>query len=312
MISTELPTREVIDRRGALAVLGAAIVAVTGCGKSSSLTGPGGISDPALGFNVQPLGGGALALQLQAIDRLRLHWIRITLGLTSPTIARSYVGAAPDVLGLVGDLAPGPIDARAWPSLLEATLRRYPDIQAAELLNEPESTNGLTATQYVQDFLRPGFELIRDRFPGIAVVAAAPVGDPRKTPDRLRQQTDAGADEFCDFRAVHAYFSEEGALAATAGATGRPILVTETGTRDAGQQVRWFTDVVPRIRLMLGAHLVFWYDLLESANAFPGFSVISNVPGPGGQPQPAPGSGLYSLLTGGASQPLRAQAPRRR
>ena len=110
---------------------------------------------------------------------------------------------------------------------------------------------------------------------------------------------------FCDFRAVHAYFTEEAALGATAAATGRPILVTETGTRVAADQVRWYTDVVPRIRQILGAELVFWYVLLDGT----GFSVMANAPAPDGQPQPAPGSGLYRLLTSGSAA---AQRPSRR
>jgi hypothetical protein len=272
-----------------------------GCGKSSHTTGAGagGVApDSALAMNVHPLGGGAVGLQRAAIARLGLRWIRVTLGLVSETTAaRPYVGLGPRVLGLVSDFNLGTLEPAAWLDLLDGTLRRYPDVQAAELLNEPEHTVGLDPATYVRSYLQPGFELVRDRYPGVAVVCAAPVGDPRKAPDRFRRMTDAGADRFCDFRAVHAYFADEASLGAIRAATGRPILVTETGTAGAADQVRWYTEVVPRLRQVLGAELLFWYVLLEGPTAYPGFSLIASTPGPDGQPRAAPGSGLYGLLT---------------
>lgn len=283
-------------------------LAACGRGPRSTLTGPGGVRDATLAFNVQPLGGGGEDLQRRALRRLGLPWIRTTLGLVTDTQARPYTRAAPHVLGLVADFQPGPIDAGAWPRLVEATLRRYPEVRLAELLNEPEHFNGLSPERYVQDFLRPGYEMIRERLPGVAVVAAAPVGTRANGPDRFRRMTEAGADEVSDYRAVHVYFDDENALAAVAGATARPILVTETGTAVASQHVRWYTQVVPRIRAVLDAQLVFWYVLLESLDAYPGFSLIAALPDAAGQPQPVPGSGLFPLLVAAAGQPTRRRA----
>ena len=245
------------------------------------------------------------ALQQQALRALAAPWIRVTLGLTGDTGARAYVNAAPNVLGVVSDFRIGSVDAQSWPDLLEAVLRRYPDVRRVQLLNEPDVFNGLSPRQYVQDYLRPGYERVRARFPGVAVVAAPPVGDPRRT-DRFRQMSDAGADDVCDYRAVNAYFTDGRALAAIAGATGRPIIVTETGTKDPRQHVRWYTDAIPRIRGALGAELVFWYVLLEDVALngggvpynYPGSSLIAPAPDPTGRPHGAPGSGLYELLTG--------------
>lgn len=253
-------------------------------------------------------------MQRDALRALGTPWIRLTLGLTTQTdAARAYVGAGPSVLGLVSDFQSGPIDAARWPDLVEATLRRYPQVRRAELLNEPERFNGLSAERYVREYLRPGFERIRERLPGVAVVAAAPVGDRRQGPERFGRLTDAGADDFCDYRAVHVYFDDGGALAAIAGATRRPVLVTETGTSTPGQHVRWYGEVIPRIRATLGAELVFWYVLLESADlaggavpySYPGTSLIAGTPDAAGRPQAAPGSGLYPLLAG-----LRQKASR--
>jgi hypothetical protein len=288
-----------------LAGLGGIVVA--GCAdRRRSVTGPEAAGGD-LAFNVHPLGGRFEALQRDALRSLAAPWIRVTLGLVSDTdAARPYVRMGASVLGLVADFHLGPIDARDWPDLVEATLRRYPQVGRAELLNEPEHFNGLSPGRYVQEYLRPGYERIRERSPGVAVVAAAPVGDRKAGPDRFRRMTDAGADEFCDYRAVHVYFDDDRALSAFAGSTGRPILVTETGSQTPGQQVRWYTDVVPRIRQALGAELIFWYVLLESAGlaggtvaySYPGSSVIAAVPDAAGQPQAAPGSGLYPLLAG--------------
>jgi hypothetical protein len=296
-----------LTRRRVLAGLGS-LVASAGCGDSRkrSLTATEtALGGEPLSFNVHPLGGGFQSLQRDALRILGTPWIRVTLGLvTDVGAAGSYVRLAPSLLGLVSDFRTGAIDPGDWLTLLAATLRRYPQVRRAELLNEPERFYGLSPERYVREFLRPGYELIRDRFPGVQVVAAAPIGDRKKAPERFRRMTDAGADDMCDYRAVHVYFDDDGALGAIAGGTRRPILVTETGINAPGQQVRWYTEVVPRIRGALGAELVFWYVLLESAAlaggsvpySYPGSSVIAPEPDAAGQPKAAAGSGLYPLL----------------
>jgi hypothetical protein len=304
-----------LDRRAALRALGAAVLALGGCGERRGLTTAEGAGGEPLSLNVHALGGRFLALQRQAIASLRPPWIRVTLGLvTDVDAARAYAGAGPSLLGLVADHRLGRIEAGTWPDLVEATLRRHPAVRRAELLNEPEHFNGLSAGRYVTEYLRPGFERVRERFPGVQVVAAAPVGDRKAGPDRFRRMTDAGADDYCDYRAAHVYFDDDRALAAIRGATGRPILVTETGTNVPGEQVRWYADVVPRIRAGLGAEQVFWYVLLESAAlaggrvaySYPGSSLIAAEPDPAGRPRAAPGSGLYPLLASAAvGQPRR-------
>lgn len=296
-----------VTRRQMLTAFGGLLLA-GGCGEERrrSLTGAEtALGGEPLAFNVHPLGGRFESLQRDALRILGTPWIRVTLGLLADAGAGGYVRAAPNVLGLVSDFRTGPLDADEWPGLLAATLRRYPQVRRAELLNEPERFNGLSAERYVREFLRPGYELVRERFPGVQVVAAAPVGDRRKAPERFRRLTDAGADDVCDYRAVHVYFDDEGAMGAIAGATRRPILVTETGTSSPGQHVRWYTEVVPRIRRSLAAELVCWYVLLESAAlaggtvpySYSGSSVLAPEPDAAGRPKAAAGSGLYPLLT---------------
>jgi hypothetical protein len=306
------PMASRLDRREALALLGGGALVAAGCnddgGRRRSVTasetrGPGG----PLSFNVHPLGGRFEALQRDALRRLTPTSIRVTLGLFTDTdSARAYTRAAPNLLGLVSDFRVFSLSAAEWPDLLEATLRRHPMVRQAELLNEPDRLYGLSPERYVKEFLRPGYQRIRERVPGVAVVAAAPSGDRRRAPTLFRRMTDAGADDFCDYRAVHVYFDDGGALSAIAGATRRPILVTETGTSNPSQHVRWYTDVVPRIRGALAAQEVYWYVLLESANLAAGtvpysalgFSVIDSSPDGAGQARGAQRSDLYRLLTG--------------
>jgi hypothetical protein len=236
-------------------------------------------------------------------------WIRIVLGLvTSTDAARAYMSAAPNVLGVVADYRLGPLDAPTWPDLVEATLRRNPHVRLAEILRAPDRLNGLSPEQYVREFLRPAYERIRERLPGVSVVAASPGGERKDVVERFQRMTDAGADDVCDRRAVHAYFEDAGALSAIAGATRRPVVVSETGINNPGQHVRWYADVIPRMRSTFRTDLVFWYVLLESPAFSPGpvsysqlnSSVISEEPDAAGQPQAASGSGLFPLLAGTA------------
>lgn len=309
-----------IGRRRALAALGAGLLGFAGCGDGRgdgrrSITAPQvpGRRD-ALSFNVHPLGGAALGLQGNAIAALAPPWIRVTLGLVSGTDeARPYSALGPSLHGLVADFRLGPIDPAEWLPLLEGTMRRNPAARRVELLREPERVNGLGAEQYVQEFLRPGYQRIRDRFPGVQVVAAAPGGDRRSAPQRFQRLTDAGADEFCDYRAAHVFFEDAGAWSAIRAATRRPILVTETGVDTPGRHVSWYTDIIPAMKSVLGAEQVFWYVLLESPSLasgpvsyrFAGTSVIAGIPDAAGGPQPAPGSGLYRLLAGSGLRPRR-------
>jgi hypothetical protein len=302
-----------ITRRRALLALGGAAVGLAGGGDARRRAGPspGAIGLDPLPMNLHPLGDRFTGLQRAALRTLATPWIRLTLGLVTQTTAtRAYVGAAPHLLGLVSDFHLRTVEPATWPGLVEAVLRRYPEVRAAELLNEPEQFFGLSPTRYVQEFLRPGFERIRERFPDVAVLAAAPIGNRRKGLDYFRRMTDAGADRFCDYRAVHVYFDDESVLAAFARATARSIVVTETGIAVPGQHVRWYTEVIPLIREVLGARLVFWYVLLESAALAGGpvppnylaTSLIAAEPDDAGEPRAAAGSALYPLLVAARSR----------
>src|SRR5262245_30985050 len=296
-----------IGRRRALLTLGAAALALAGQGDARRRSGSAmpRLTREPLPMNVHPLGGRLTGLQRDALRRLHTPWIRVTLGLVTETTAtRPYVDAAPHLLALVSDFHQRTVDPRSWPDIVEATLRRYPETRRAELLNEPAEFYGLAPAVYVRDFLRPGFERIRERFPDVTVVAAAPIGNRRKGLDYFRRMTEAGADRFCDYRGVHVYFEDERTLSAIRDSTERPILVTETGIGTPSQHVRWATEVIPRIREVLEAELVFWYVLRESAALALGpvspnyhaTSLIAVDPDDAGQPQAAAGSRLYPLL----------------
>jgi len=302
-----------LTRRQALAALSGSFLTGAGCnddrGRRSITASEQSAKREPLPFNVHPFGGRLGSLQEDALRRMGTPWIRITLGLVSDTeAARPYMRAAPNVLGLVADFRPGTIEPAGWPDLVEATLRRYPQVRLAELLKAPDQLNGLSPERYVREFLRPGYERIRARLPGVSVVAASPGGDRRRLVDAFRRMTEAGADDVCDLRGVHVYFEDPGTLSAIAGATRRPIIVGETGVNSPGQHVRWYSDVIPQMRSTLRADLVFWYVLLESPAFAPGpvpysqlgSSVIAPEPDAAGQAQAASGSALFPLLTGTA------------
>ena len=149
-----------LDRRRWLAGLGGLLLGagcVDGGKRDRNVTSPEVTVGGPLPFNVHPLGGRFEVLQRQALANMGTAWIRVTLGLVNDVdAARPYVRSAPNTLGLVSDFRLGPIDPAVWPDLVEATLRRYPQVRRAELLNEPERFDGLSADRYVQDFLRPG------------------------------------------------------------------------------------------------------------------------------------------------------------
>jgi hypothetical protein len=217
------------------------------------------------------------------------------------------VAAASGALGLIADFGSAAVSPTGFADLVEGAIRRNPGLRRAQILHDPQRY-GISSEQYVRDFLRPAYERVRERAPGIRVVAAAPSGDRKSVPTRFQRLTDAGADEVSDDRGVNVYFDDSGALASIAAATRRPIIVTETGTSDPSQHVRWYTEVIPRIRSGLGADAVCWYVLLESPDLAGGpvsydrlgFSLIAPTADAAGRARGADGSQLYSVLTGSA------------
>ncbi|MCI0528814.1 MAG: hypothetical protein L0Y56_15355, partial [Nitrospira sp.] len=250
-----------------------------------------------LGFNVQPYPGSALSVQMQALNEIRANWIRVTLGILTDA-AGPYVTATPaNVLGLIADFNLGPINKSDWPDRVETVIRRYPSIQYFEILNEPAVFNGISNRDYVRDYLKPAHDRIRSRFPSIKIVAAAPIGQPSGIGD-FTEMSLAGADDYCDFRAVHIYFQNGLVNPWTSfqRATRKPIMVTETGINQPSQHLNWWNNQIPEMKRVFTTDLVFYYVLLEQP--FMGFGIITGQLDSNGQVIPTPESGLYNFLRG--------------
>lgn len=276
-----------MDRRDFLKLVaaGALGAALPGCSdKLSNLFGPE--NERLWGLNVHPYTGEYADVQLQALREMGIEKIRITLGLESD-LAGHYVSSYPaQYIGLVGDFNLGGVTARRWPQIVRNVLNRSPDVSYLEILNEPYAFMRLSAGEYVMDYLRPAFEIIREKRPGTPVIAAAPRG----TSDGsiyFYQMTDAGADNYCDFRGVHLYNNDSESYLF---GTDRPFMVTETGTDDPGGHVRWWTDNMPHMSRVLNTDQLYFYVLMDRPAT--GHNIIS--PDTGGQPKAV--SPLYDYI----------------
>ena len=266
-----------------------------GC-TSSSATDPGSSAYGFRGFNVHPYSGQLMTVQMQALSDIRANWMRITLGITSD-VAGSYATATrTNVLGLISDFQLTSIDTRDWPDMVEEVILRYPSIQYFQILNEPKVFFDIDNAEYVQEYLRPAHERIRARFPEVKIVSAAPIGQPSGIRD-FAAMSAAGADNYCDYRAVHIYFEPDlgSPWSAFRVATEKPIMITETGTRTYERQLTWWTEQIPEMKRIMKTDYVFYYVLLEQPE-YTGYEIILAQFDMQGQVIPAPGSELYDFL----------------
>jgi hypothetical protein len=241
------------------------------------------------GLNVHPYGGSLDALQIQALHELGVRKIRITLGL-GRDLAGPYLNAYPaDYLGIITDFFKGrPPDANAWPGQVADAVHRSPGVSAFQVLNEPDVFHGISPEVYVNNYLRPAFEVIKSIRPGVPVVSAAPANT---SGGRIYffQMTEAGADNYCDFRAVHMYSSNPEVFLA---GTDKPFMVTESGTRNRANHLSWWQNDMSHISRILDTDMLYWYVLLDRPDD--GLSLISDQAGPGGAVQPI--SDLYNYI----------------
>ena len=271
-------------------------LAMGGCSSST-------ISEPDLdmgirAFNVHPYTDAVMPAQLKAITDMRITWIRITLGILRD-IAGSYVSAVnADILGLISDFDLRVIDKGDWPDMVDTVIRRYPSLTYFQILNEPELFHDIGAREYVRDYLRPAHDVIRTRFPYVKIVSAAPIGQPSGIRDFV-EMTSAGADDYCDYRAVHIYFEDDlfSPWSAFRRATERPIMVTETGVRRPDEHLSWWQSQIPQIKQTLHTEFVFYYVLLDHPVST-GFEVIDGTLDSQGNVVSASGSQLYQYLRG--------------
>jgi hypothetical protein len=240
------------------------------------------------GLNVHPYGGNLDALQLQALAELKIRKIRITLGL-GRDLAGVYIGSYPaEYVGLISDFDLSRVNPGSWPGMVRDAVDRSGGVSFYEVLNEPDLFMGIRPEVYVNNYLRPAYEIIRERRPGIPVVAAAPAGTAVGRTYFFRM-TDAGADDYCDYRAAHLYNNNPEVYLT---GTDRPFMVTETGKSSRERHLSWWKDAMPHISKILDTDHLFFYVLLDRPDT--GFSLIASSPDTAGNVQPV--SPLYDYI----------------
>jgi hypothetical protein len=224
------------------------------------------------GMNVHPFGGALFDAQIEELRRLGIGRVRITLGLRS-NLAGAYLSAYPaEYIGLIDDFDAGDPDPGAWPGMVRRAVTAAPGLFCYEVLNEPT----LTPQVYVQQYLKPAYEIIKAINPAYQVAAAAPAGT---AGGRLSfyQMTDAGADTWCDYRAAHLYADNPEVYLE---GTDRPFLITETGVEDPAQHVAWWSKTMPHLSGVLSTDRLYFYALATSPDS--GWSLISSRSRAGG------------------------------
>ncbi len=281
-----MTTRRDFLKSAAAGVFG---LALAGCdSKWLNLVGPE--EEKFWGLNVHPYGGALDELQLKALHELGARRIRITLGLNRD-LAGPYLGSYPaEYLGIISDFFKGGIDRAAWPGMVREAVGRSGGVASLQVLNEPDVFHGMRPEVYVLDYLRPAYEIIREMRPGVPVISAAPANT---SGGRIYfyQMTEAGADEYCDFRGVHMYSDNPETYLS---GTDRPFIVTETGTRDRNGHVPWWTGQMAHISKVLDTDSLYWYVLLDRPDD--GLSLMADSPD--GQGNPRPVSPLYEYIRG--------------
>jgi len=127
-------------------------------------------------MNVHPFPGEIGAAQIEALRRMGIQRIRMTLGLHSD-LAGPTCGLCRRGVHRPGQRLqrPDPLPA-AWPSLVRQAVGRSPGLFCYEILNEPVA---LSPSFYVENYLRPAYEIIKSINPAYRVAAGAPTGTSR-------------------------------------------------------------------------------------------------------------------------------------
>lgn len=256
-----------MDRRQFLrrAGIAAAGTALTGCSRDLlDIFNKG--EERLWGLHVHPYGGALLDAQIEALRQLGIRRVRMLIGLhTSPAVP--YLNAfRAEYTGLLGDYGYPVPDPGSWPGLVRRSVERNPGLFCYEVLNEPT----LPPRVYVEQYLRPAYETIKSVNPAYRVAAAAPPGT---SSGRLYfyQMSEAGADRWCDLRAVHLYADDPEVYLQ---GTDRPFLVTESGVEDPARHAGWWQDTMAHISGVLETERLFFYALATSPDS--GWSLISS------------------------------------
>lgn len=250
-----------MDRREFLrrAALAAAGTALAGCDTDLlKLLDQG--EEQLWGMNVHPASGDLAGAQIEALNELGIRRVRITLGLHSDLAGPYLRGFDAEYIGLINDFDDPIPDASAWEGLVRKAVERSPDLFCYEVLNEPTS---LSASDYVEKYLKPAYEIIKSINPAYRVAAAAPTGTSTGRLD-FYQMTSAGADDWCDFRAAHLYTDQPEVYLK---GTRRPFLITESGAKDRNRHIDWWSDKMAHISGVLDTDRLYFYALSDAEDS---------------------------------------------
>lgn len=254
------------------AALTAAGAALAGCDIKRMLDRIADGKERLWGMNIHPLGGEVADAQIEAARAMGIRRVRITLGLHEDLAGYYLRSLRAQFVGLVDDFRGSPPPASQWPALVRATVQRAPGLDCYEILNEPIS---LAPEVYVQDYLRPAYEIVKRISPGSRVAAAAPTGTSAGL-TYFYELTRAGADDWCDLRAAHVYGDKPEYYMLN---TSRRLLVTETGVADPALHVDWWSRTMVNTDTVLDPEEQFFYVLADTEDS--GFAIISRHSRPG-------------------------------
>jgi hypothetical protein len=252
------------------------------------------------GINVQPLrrfdleAGFAPPLivpelvdaQMQAIYELGFEQIRITISFGR--FGPDFLGAIPyaraaralgiDVLGVIGQFTGFDlVQALSRPGEREEVLEVYFQIFAgpvppaaeditsgrfaAQVLNEPTHFLGISPESYVEEYLAPAYDHLKEDAPDLTVVSAAPIGSAVGVL-QARAMIEAGLERHCDRVAFHVYGTRF--LREISGLAAKPVWITESGAGQSALHLDWMTSSFERIRSEIPAvERIFWFDLFD-------------------------------------------------
>jgi len=268
-----MATMPAMDRREFIknAALAAAATSLAGC--NSDLLNVFNTGNEQLwGLSVHSFDGVLAGAQIEALRELGIRRVRLTLGLHNDLAGQYLRGYDAEYIGLVADYRDPIPDPSAWPGLVRRAVERAPGLFCYEILNEPVS---LSAQVYVEQYLKPAYQIIKGINSAYQVAAAAPTGTSGGRID-FYEMTTAGADTWCDYRAAHVYADNPEYYLA---GTGRPFLITETGAQDPARHVDWWARTMTHISGVLETDRLYLYTLADSEDS--GWALISRFSRPG-------------------------------
>ncbi len=235
--------------------------------------GGGGITLPEdiesnlfhLDMNVHP-GFAPIDELFSYVRNMHVKAIRVTALADNPANLRtvSLMAAKAPSYGIDTFLAilttSGPVYKRDWMNLVRTATNMVPGATHWEILNEPIHQKGISAEEYVREYLRPAYEYIKGI--GKMVVSAGDVGN-GLGPGRVKAMLDSGLMDYTDIVGIHSFEAsplDYGFLASSS----KPVWITETGFNDPNKHVEHYKNISYQAN-SANISKIFWYTLVEES-----------------------------------------------